>query len=637
MAKLNVDDWALTHVALDTADKPLQDVFIAQEGDAKGRGIDLTVSQDGVAADMAGMSVYLAWGHACGAQGLTEFEAIDASKGHFKVYYPTQMQRRGIVVARIMVYVGSSGTPITGSRDFKIHVAKNPINEDAALTSDDFSVFQQAVIDLHKALDNFGTASSNLLDDQKAKFDAAQTQRANTFSASESARATAERTRVSAEDARKSNETARASAESSRVTVESGRASAESVRVSNETGRVSTETARVNAENTRATAEGTRKSNETARQTAERARVAAETQRETNQAKNNADQAINNAAMAKLTPYICGAGEYNATTLMPTITGEPNRMYFVPSSQGPGNVYVEWMLINNAWEMMGVSNVEISPISTAQIDAVAADQAPTGEDSLNLTGLSYLWAKFKAAFAPKSHASAATTHGAASASLYGHAKASQTTPLANGTAALGSETASFARGDHRHPLQTTVTGASGSCTGNAATATKLATARNIALSGDVSGSVNFDGSENATIAATIKALAVKAGMIADGAVTGAKIAAASVSRAKLDASLAQDIADLEVFRDSVSQRATSTYSGSASFSSQTSNTVSIDTGIPASKLPIIAGWESGAWELNIHRVKLVERNGQMQAQLSFYNPLGKSSSANVTVFISHLP
>lgn len=42
-----------------------------------------------------------------------------------------------------------------------------------------------------------------------------------------------------------------------------------------------------------------------------------------------------------------------------------------------------------------------------------------------------------------------------------------------------------------------------SITGNAATATKLATARTIALSGDVTGSTSFDGSGNATITATV--------------------------------------------------------------------------------------------------------------------------------------
>lgn len=50
--------------------------------------------------------------------------------------------------------------------------------------------------------------------------------------------------------------------------------------------------------------------------------------------------------------------------------------------------------------------------------------------------------------------------------------ASSTIPKANGTAAAGSETNKFARGDHVHPLQISVSGSSGSCTGNAASATK---------------------------------------------------------------------------------------------------------------------------------------------------------------------
>jgi hypothetical protein len=96
--------------------------------------------------------------------------------------------------------------------------------------------------------------------------------------------------------------------------------------------------------------------------------------------------------------------------------------------------------------------------------------------------------------APTSHASSNTTYGTSSASDYGHAKASSTSPLANGTAAVGNETSSFARGDHVHPLQTSVTGSSGSCTGNAATAT---TATN------VSSITNNDTGNNANVSFTI--------------------------------------------------------------------------------------------------------------------------------------
>ena len=76
-------------------------------------------------------------------------------------------------------------------------------------------------------------------------------------------------------------------------------------------------------------------------------------------------------------------------------------------------------------------------------------------------------------------------------------------PLAAGTAAVGVSTLT-ARQDHVHPIQTTISG-------NAGTATKLATARNIALTGDITGNINFDGSANVSIATTIAANSVALG------------------------------------------------------------------------------------------------------------------------------
>lgn len=46
----------------------------------------------------------------------------------------------------------------------------------------------------------------------------------------------------------------------------------------------------------------------------------------------------------------------------------------------------------------------------------------------------------------------------------------------------------------------------GALNGNASSATKLATARNIALGGDLSGSASFDGTANVTISATVTAM-----------------------------------------------------------------------------------------------------------------------------------
>lgn len=56
-------------------------------------------------------------------------------------------------------------------------------------------------------------------------------------------------------------------------------------------------------------------------------------------------------------------------------------------------------------------------------------------------------------------------------------------------------------------------GSSGSCIGNAASATKLQTARNISLSGDVTGSVSFDGSKNVSINTNLANVAILSGQV----------------------------------------------------------------------------------------------------------------------------
>jgi len=68
------------------------------------------------------------------------------------------------------------------------------------------------------------------------------------------------------------------------------------------------------------------------------------------------------------------------------------------------------------------------------------------------------------------------------------------TPKVASTAAVGTS-AAYARADHVHPAQTSVSG-------NAGTATKLANARNIALTSGATGSASFDGSKDISIEVT---------------------------------------------------------------------------------------------------------------------------------------
>jgi hypothetical protein len=98
--------------------------------------------------------------------------------------------------------------------------------------------------------------------------------------------------------------------------------------------------------------------------------------------------------------------------------------------------------------------------------------------------------------APIYHASAGTSYGVATSTLYGHAMASGATPLPAGAAAVGLDNGKFAREGHVHPAQTSVTG-------NAGTATRLASPRSISLTGIVAGSANFDGSAAVSIATSL--------------------------------------------------------------------------------------------------------------------------------------
>lgn len=59
--------------------------------------------------------------------------------------------------------------------------------------------------------------------------------------------------------------------------------------------------------------------------------------------------------------------------------------------------------VDNDGTIHSSSSGYVSPISNATIDSVVSDQSPTGTDSLQTTGLSYLWGKLKAAFASITH------------------------------------------------------------------------------------------------------------------------------------------------------------------------------------------------------------------------------------------
>lgn len=159
-------------------------------------------------------------------------------------------------------------------------------------------------------------------------------------------------------------------------------------------------------------AEAARDAAQAENDSAQQANDAAQDANDSAQAKNNADQQLNNQMAQGLQVVILSSGQYDPGTLEPTVSGEAGKLYFVPTGEADEeDAYVEWMWVSGAWERVGMSNATIEAVSTDQIDSVVADGSPQGEQVLNLTGLSYLWAKVKAwadgAFAALSHTHAA--------------------------------------------------------------------------------------------------------------------------------------------------------------------------------------------------------------------------------------
>ena len=241
---------------------------------------------------------------------------------------------------------------------------------------------------------------------ERASAEASRASEESKRAEAEAGRVTAEQARAEAETEREGAEAERSNAESARKAAETARADAEAERAAAEAARKEAEAARVAAEEARAAAESARAAAEEARAAAQADRDARQDKNDEDQAKNNADQAANNSAALGMSFVILTTGQYDPDTLEPTVSGENGKMYLVPDPKGgEDDVYSEWIWIpgTSSFEHMGSTTTNFDPMTTADVDAVASDQSPSGDRTMNVTSLSYFWTKLKGAFAALSH------------------------------------------------------------------------------------------------------------------------------------------------------------------------------------------------------------------------------------------
>lgn len=199
---------------------------------------------------------------------------------------------------------------------------------------------------------------------------------------------------------------------------------------------------------------------------------------------------------------------------LPLTDIDDNCIYLVPNNKTEGeNIFDEYIYVDNKWEIIGTTKTDLDNYYTkAEIDnkkfisnaGTETGKIVLGTSTDNVDEISAVTADGakKVAFQEDLDTilvdATDTKHGLMSSADKGKLdkiNATTTIPKINGVAVAGTED-SYARGDHVHPEQVNISG-------NAATAHKLLVAKDIELTGGVTGSVSFDGSQNVSIATTL--------------------------------------------------------------------------------------------------------------------------------------
>ena len=140
------DDFYYQPIRLDTINTRVFADLVAKEGDANGRGLLVTLTENGLMKDTTGIALNLKWEHtAVGNQGLDNFEIVDLTKGQYKITYPTEMLNRGKVNAFIQILDGGKNA---GSRNIEITVDRGVGDDTAIASSDSFSALASALIEV---------------------------------------------------------------------------------------------------------------------------------------------------------------------------------------------------------------------------------------------------------------------------------------------------------------------------------------------------------------------------------------------------------------------------------------------------------------------------------------------------------
>ena len=156
------DEFYYQPIRIDTINTRIYADIVAKEGDANGRGLLLTLTENGLMKDTTGITLILKWEHtSVGNQGLDNFEVVDPSKGLYKITYPTEMLNRGKI--RAFIQIVDSGK-LAGTRNIEITVDRGVGDDIAIASSDSFSALASALIEVQSWNDRIDDVEQDFID-----------------------------------------------------------------------------------------------------------------------------------------------------------------------------------------------------------------------------------------------------------------------------------------------------------------------------------------------------------------------------------------------------------------------------------------------------------------------------------------
>jgi hypothetical protein len=152
-------------VNMKSLDQDIDDPIIAGAGDANGRTFRVIFTQEAAAQFTEYTKVYLSWKHKqAKVEGLQVFNKISDDPMIWEIKWPRTLLYEGDALCCIKLVDDIS---ITQSTNFIVHILSDPTTGENYVTSDDYSIFQTAVINMNYISEKM----VHLMEDQEKEFE----------------------------------------------------------------------------------------------------------------------------------------------------------------------------------------------------------------------------------------------------------------------------------------------------------------------------------------------------------------------------------------------------------------------------------------------------------------------------------